>query len=87
MERLMKLLGLEMEIAGRVDHAKDHEGFPHKDIRRASVDEISELLEVHTGKKFVRFSTPTFLHLGPTARFRTYQLLNRFMRWRVSKLR
>ena len=45
----MKLLGHEMEIAGRVDHTKDFR-------TRASVDENSELLEVHTGKKFVRLS-------------------------------
>ena len=37
---------LEMEVSRRGYHAEDHEGVPQEGIRRASVDEVRELLEV-----------------------------------------
>jgi hypothetical protein len=45
-ERDVTLLGLKMEVAHRGHHAKDHEGLPNEGIRRASVDEVRELLYV-----------------------------------------
>ena len=39
-ERVVKLLGLEMEVARRGYHAKDQEGVPHEGIRRTSVDAV-----------------------------------------------
>ena len=45
-ERLMQLLALEMQVTGRGNHAQDHEGVPHKSMRRASIEAISELDEV-----------------------------------------
>ena len=45
-EHVVKLLGLEMKVARRGYHAKDHEGVPHEGIRRASVDDIREFPEV-----------------------------------------
>ena len=45
-ERLMQLLALEVQVTGRGYHAQDHEGVPHKSIRRASIEEVRELDEV-----------------------------------------
>ena len=45
-ERLMQLLALEVQVTGRGYHAQDHEGVPHKRIRRASIEEVRELDEV-----------------------------------------
>ena len=50
-EGAMELLGFEMEVARRGYHAKDHEGVPHEGIRRASVDEVRELLEVQSPRE------------------------------------
>jgi len=41
----MWLLALEVQITGRGYHAQDHEGVPHKSIRRASIEEVRELHE------------------------------------------
>ena len=45
-ECLMQLLALEVQVTGRGYHAQDHEGVPHKSIRRASIEEVNELDEV-----------------------------------------
>ena len=37
-------------------HAKDHEGVPHEGIRRASVDEVRELLEAQEVEVHVRLA-------------------------------
>ena len=42
LERLMQLLALEVQVTGRGYHAQDHEGVPHKSIRRASIEEVRE---------------------------------------------
>ena len=45
-ERVVKLLGLEMEVARCGYHAKDHEGVPQEGIWHASIDAVRKLLEV-----------------------------------------
>ena len=42
----MQLLALDVQVTGRGYHAQDHEGIPHKSIRRASIEEVRELDEV-----------------------------------------
>ena len=44
-ERLVQFLALEVQVACRSHHAQDHEGVPHKSIRRSSIEEVRELDE------------------------------------------
>jgi len=39
-----------VQATGRGYHAQDHEGVPHKSIRRASIEEVCELDEVQEVK-------------------------------------
>ena len=49
----MNLLGLEREVAGHAHDAEDREGVPPEGVRRASVQEVGELLQAQEGKGLV----------------------------------